>query len=224
MSVVSPFTISNPAINTQLGVVNNPTTAQIFDGWGQAYTIGRNGDLLASEAHGKFFAGAMRGNVFAATGAGTTGLTIINPGQTTSGLMLGNPSGSNVNLEVIEILVAPLTATNVVGGVGLEYGAPYTAVGTAVTPVRTRINAPGVNPAAAGKSSYGSTIAAMTFLQWLPLMQMNSSTLVAGGSQFLYRPDGQLVIAPGGAINIVANTTFSTNVSMQHIIWAEWPL
>jgi hypothetical protein len=219
---VSPFITNYPAIQLDGGQVVNPAATQIADGYGASISTGRNGDLLVGAVHGKFYAGGQRGNVFCAQANASSGRTILAAGGTTSGFMFYNPAGSTVRMEIIEILVSPITATNLVGGIGLEYGAPPSTVANAATPRCLRIGGSPAGPVCL--ASYGSTIVAMTFLQWLPVMQMTTSTLVAGGSQFLYRPDGMLVIEAGGAINICGNASQSANLWMQHVIWAEWPV
>lgn len=198
------------------GNVLDPSKQQNPDGQITQVELGRQGDLLVSEIHDPFYNVAARGRLFVAyTSAGSL---VLAPGQTTSGLMLQNPTGSGVNLEVIEVSVVPTTATDVVGAISLEYGAPYTTLGTKITanPMLVGGNA----QTAQGICSKGSTIVAMTLL--LPMYFMQSTGGIMEGLP-VYRPRG-LVIAPGGAINMVSTVTQSTNVDGCAYIWAEWPV
>lgn len=202
------------------GAVLNPALAQNNDGNSIAAAVGRNGDLLATEIHGPYFHAVSRGATFAASAAGTTGVAILAPGGTTSGFMFYNPVGSGVNMEILELIIEPLTATDVVGNIGLEFGAPPTTV-TNADSVRSGLIG-GNNLTAQCKASHGSTIVAMTFLKWLPIF-VQTTAGVLQGSFCLYNPWGTLVLAPGGAINIVSSTTQSANLWSQTVVWAEWP-
>jgi hypothetical protein len=197
----------------------NPAQTQVADTLPAILSTGRHGQVHTADVHGQFYAGSSRGNVFSANANDGTGRTILAGGGTTSGFMFYNPTGSGVNMEIIEILVLPLTATDVVGVLGLEYGAPPTTVTNAAT-VRSDLIG-GTSQTALCKASYGSTIVAMTFLKWLPMF-VQTTAGVLQGSQGLYTPNGGLIIAPGGAVNIISSTTQSTNLWAQSVTWAEW--
>lgn len=206
---------------TLVGSVQNPTQVSDSDGFSVPASFGRHGHLHTAHVHGPWFAATSRGRVFAAQANAATGRTILAAGGTTSGFMFYNPVGSGVNMEIIEVMVLPLTATDVVGVIGIESGAPPTTVGTAAASVS--MFSGGVAQTAACKASYGSTIVAMTFLKWLPIF-VQTTAGVLQGTNGLHRFDGSLVIAPGGAINIVSSASQSTNLWAQSVVWAEWPL
>lgn len=203
------------------GLTQNPVLTQNNDITTAQPSFGRHGQLHTADVHGIRFAGASRGAVFSANANDATGRTILAPGGTTSGFMFYNPAGSGINMEILEIMTLPLTATDVVGVLGIEYGAPPTTVANAAT-VRSHWIG-GAGAAALGKASYGSTIVAMTFLRWLPTF-VQTVAGVLQGSLGSYDPQGSIVIAPGGAINIVSSTTQSTNLWAQSVTWAEWPV
>jgi hypothetical protein len=203
------------------GRTSNPAATQNSDTSVSELSLGRHGQLHVAGVHGDFFAPAARGVVFSANANDATGRTILAAGGTTSGFMFYNPVGSTVNMEVLEIVCLPLTATDVVGDIGIEYGAPPTTVSNAAT-VRGHLIG-GANQTAQGKASYGSTIVAMTFLKWLGIFVQTTAGVLQGSSG-IYRPNGSLVIAPGGAVNIVSSTTQSTNLWAQGVTWAEYPV
>lgn len=217
--------MSNPYVSPQTGriagTVQNPAQAQVNDSTDFPVSMGRHGQMHTSDVHGMFYAAGSRGAIFSANANDATGRTILAAGGTTSGFMFYNPVGSGINMEVLELLIAPLTATDVVGVLGIEFGAPPTTVGTAAT-VRNHLIG-GTGQTALGKASYGSTIVAMTFLRWLPVF-VQTTAGVLQGSNVLYQPNGHLVLAPGGAVNIISSTTQSTNLWAQSVTWAEWPV
>lgn len=211
-----------PGSSTNMvGRTKNPAVEQVNDTLLNEFSMGRHGQVHAADIHGWFYAAASRGAVFSANANDATGRTILGAGGTTSGFMFYNPVGSTVNMEILEIETLPLTATDVVGVLGLEYGAPPTTVANAAT-VRGHLIG-GTNQTAQGKASYGSTIVAMTFLRWLPMF-VQTTAGVLQGSNGIYQPNGHLVIAPGGAVNIIASTSESTNLWAQSVTWAEWPV
>jgi hypothetical protein len=206
---------------TLMGQARNPAVEAGQDGSFLPVSLGRKGQQHVGELQGRFATATERGVVFSAAANDGTGRTILAAGGTTSGFMFYNPVGSGVNMEVLELIVAPLTATDVVGAIGLEYGAPPTTVSNAAT-VRSNFIG-GAAQTALCKASYGSTIVAMTFLRWLPIF-VQTTAGVLQGSSVLYRPDGSLIIAPGGGVNIFSTTTQSTNLWAQSVTWTEWKI
>ena len=204
-----------------VGVVRNPAQAQDQDSSVSVAGMGRNGNIYADPIHGNTFHGNVRGRMFSAQSNATTGRTILAAGGTTSGFMFYNPAGSGVNMEIVELMVLPLTATDVVGVIGVEIGAPPTTVGTAATATSNLGGSSAQTPLC--KASYGSTIAAMTFLFWLPIFVQTTAGVLMG-SNGLYRPEGRLILGPNGAANIVSSTTQSTNLWAQSVTWVEWPI
>lgn len=216
----NPLLAGVPAVPL-VGVTQNSATTQNNDTTATILGMGRNGDALFSEVHGPYFQASRCGTIFSAGSNDFTGRTILGAGGTTSGFMFYNPVGSGVNMEILELVTLPLTATDVVGVLGLEYGAPPTTVGNAAT---VRTNFVGGNARTAQcKASYGSTVVAMTFLKWLPMM-IQTTAGVTQASTGLYMPWGTLVVAPGGAVNIISSTTQSANLWAQSVVWAEWPV
>lgn len=208
-----------PVFPPLMGQVVDATRQQQPDGTLTTEGLGRHSETLAQTIHQLGYMSGANGNLFSAIINGATGRTILAPAGTTSGPMIYNPIGSGINMEVLEIFAAPTTATDVVGVLGLEYGAPPTTVTNANAIVGYPI---GKGATGQGRCSYGSTIVAMTMLIWIPVFIQTTAGVLQGSSVF-YRPQG-LVIAPGGAINLVSGqTTQSTNVWAEHFIWAEWP-
>lgn len=217
----NPLLSGTPAIPL-VGVVQNPTQTQNPDVTVSPMSMGRNGDVHATPVHGSFYAATARGRVFSASAAAKTGTTLLAPGGTTSGFMFYNPVGSGINMEILEIAVMPTTATDVVGSIGLEFGAPPSVVGNADVVNSDLIG--GSSQTALGKASHGSTIVAMTFLRFLPIF-VQTTAGVLQGSLVVWEPNGSLILAPGGAVNIVAAiTSQGANVWSQGVTWAEWPL
>lgn len=211
-----PQLISSSQISQTMAMVGNPATIQASDGGLAPIVIGHQQELMTSDVHGRRYEAASRGNVFVGT-TGTGGLTIIAAGQTTAGFCFYNPVSSGVLMEVHKIRVLPKTATDVVGTIGLEYGAPPSTAGTPVVPATMPLS--GARTANLCKVQTGGTIVAMTYLCTLNFIQTTAGLAINGGE---YDFDGALVLYPGSCVNIVATPTQSTNVYMQEVWFSEW--
>jgi len=217
-----PSNIGTPGnIFSLVGRLLNPSVIQTSDGLAAEVALGRHQQLFVDDVHGPYHALTNRGRTWSAQANAATGRTILAAGGTTSGFMFYNPASSGVNMEIIEIVCLPLTATDVVGVIGLESGAPPTTVANAATPVSNFSGGTAVTNKCL--ASYGSTIVAMTFLKWLPIFVQTTAGVLQGSSG-IYNPWGSLVIAPGGAINIVSSSSQSTNLWAQSVTWAEYPI
>ena len=174
-----------------VGRVLKPAATQINDGQPTEISLSRHGAIHVSPNTGPAYPMCAAGAVFTASANDGTGRTILAGGGTTSGFMFYNPVGSGVIMDILELLTLPLTATDVVGVLGLEYGAPPTTVANAAT---VRSSAPsGPNVTAQCKASYGSTIVAMTWLRNLPVF-VQTTAGVLQGSNGLYKPEGSLLL------------------------------
>lgn len=213
---MSNFPLGAPSVQFS-SIVSNPAAVQNSDGSVAVVNLGHNGDLFVSEIHGKRYTAAARSNLFIASANGATGVSPLAPAGTTSGFMFYNPLGTNVLMEIHKIRAVPLTATDVVGGLALEYGVPPTAVGTAATIVSMPLQGSRGGPLC--KASFGSTIAAMAWLQALTFVQTTGGLMASDGS---FDFDGSLVLFPGSAVNIVSTTTQGTNKWLQDVTWSEW--
>src|SRR6185436_10398428 len=107
------------------GLVVDPTRVTRADGDNPVVALGRNGEQLASEIHGKFYTVNKRGNLFTAN---VTGVTIpVVTATVASVFSLYNPRNSGVDMELIDIDIAIVLATTVVNDYGLYFSADKNA-------------------------------------------------------------------------------------------------
>jgi hypothetical protein len=202
------------------GVVIPVATTQNVDGTAAPSMVGRNGDFLTSQVHGKYYASAARSNLYTVSGAGTTGVEILAPGGTTSGFCFGNLASSGVNMEVHSLRVVPIGVTVVVAALGLEYG---------VVPVSTTYQT-GIVASPIGNGATpvckvwdAVTITAMAWYRALPLFYDATTIINPNGlNEFFF--DGALVISPGYAVNLVSTITQGTIKFLVDVTWSEWPV
>jgi hypothetical protein len=214
MTVQSPYFQpgSNPsAVVQNVSANQNPDTTQVN------FAAGRQGDLLVSEAHGPRYAAAARGSFYIASPNTTTGNAILAPGGTTSGVVIGNPSGSGILAEVHRLRVVPIGATVVVAALGLEYG-----VNPVSTTYQTSVVSMPLGFSATPKVKIWDavTIVANTWLRALPLFFPATTDVDNVGYEFDL---SGLVIYPGYAVNLVSTTTQGSIKFLVDYEWSEWP-
>lgn len=221
MTVANPYAV--PGLTPEM-IVGNPAAVQNTDTQAALFMGGHNGDQLVSSVHGKRYASASRGSLFMGNASGKTGFEILAPGGTTSGFVLGNPAGSGVNLELHRMRVIPAgtAATVVIAGLGLEYGAcPVSTVyQTTITQMPIAASA---NTANKARMWDAVTIVANTWLCNLPQFFSSTTNAVAVNYPDI-EFDGDMVIPPGIAINLVSVTTQGSILFLIDYVWSEWPI
>jgi hypothetical protein len=206
-----------PPIAT-MGVTHNPLATQEVDETAYPMTLDRHGAVQVSPVHDARFVASARNNMFRISGAGTTGVAILAAGGTTSGFCFGSLAGSGINMCVHRLRVIPLTATAVVGVIGLEYGVCPVST-TYVTGVVGSPIGNGAVPAC--KAWDAVTIVANAWLMGLPYFIPATTNINQPGVEYDFK-DG-LLIGPGYAVNVCTTpTTQGANKSLVEIDWSEW--
>jgi len=148
----------------------------------------------------------------------TTGVSILAPGGTTSGLTIWNPAASGMVINIHRILATPITSASVVSPIGLEYASELPTGGTTLTPVALPLG--NSNPPKT-KAASGATITAMTY--FCTLLGVSGT---AGAMQSPIERDltGLLFLEPGMAINLVSLTSQVSDKFAVNVICSEWLL
>jgi hypothetical protein len=136
--------------------------ASAGDGVYNALRQGKQGELITSQAHGKYHEAASRGKLFSAS----IGVAGVAPGtalSTTPAFTLYNPTNSGVILSLKKILVGYVSGTLGAGSLVHAQNASQVAAptgGTELTPVCALLN----GSRGTGKAFTGSTISAASTL------------------------------------------------------------
>jgi len=194
--------------------VGAPSTTSNADGIAATMLGGKSAEGIVAELHGKWYTAAYRGRVFCAPTL-IAGVTIPVNTTTAATYIIWNPVGSGVNLEMISLNVASLAA-GTVGSLLASVATQTPTSPTLLTPISVPVGAGGT---AQGKVATAATITAVT--THIPLQQVQTTT--GGSAMPNYRFDGELVVAPGGMINLVSNPV-QTAVAIPCWFWAEWPV
>ena len=228
-----------PVAQGQVGVQSNSDGQMPMQGFRQ----GRQGDLIASELHGRYYEQNFRGNVF----SGGMSLTAINAATFTNATLgatctpilgIWNPSNSGVNASIIAAkLSMALTALQNTGG------GPYVwAVGTGQSAPLTL----GLQPWK--RNTLTQTGSALKNLAGVALTGLTNNLAVLGGSALFggnaYNIaslgtaagfstthaasredlDGLFIVPPGGVLALLATTTPVAHSASSTIIWEEVPV
>lgn len=212
------------------------------DGVGVSIRMGRQGDQLASDLHGRFYEQNFRGNLF----VGGVTLTAINNATFTSAttgatatplLGIWNPANSQTNAVVLQAnLTATMTALQATGGGPYVWMATYTTanISTATSFINAKTLVAGVGNA---KNVSGVALTGMTgtlaFIKGSYLGGGSASNAAflatAVGMQaqlagFREDVDGSIIVPPGGILALMATTTPVAHSVVSGIIFEEVPV
>lgn len=185
---------------------------------GVAFTArgGKQGDQIVSELHGRYYEQAYRGNLYGITGGLTT--TTAGGAATFTGLIVGNPVGSGVNMAVNKCFVSQGAALTAETEIGVMYGANTTTASLA-----TIFNRNPLGPASKCVANAGQTITAMTaFIVWAG---SGSGAITVPGIIPVNGVDfeGSLIIPPGYALASYTSRV-TTTALMFSFQWEEVPI
>lgn len=177
---------------------------------------GKQGEQLVSELHGRYYEQTYRGNHYGIAGALTT--TTAAGAATFTGLIVGNPVGSGVNLAVGKCFVAQGAALTAATMIGIMYGANTTT--DTLTTIRNRNP---LGPATKAVANAGQTITAMTAFIVFAGSGSGAITVPLGIPGFGYDFEGSLIIPPGYAFASYTSLA-STTALLFTFNWEEVPI
>jgi hypothetical protein len=186
---------------------------------GSAKTIaraGQQGDQLVSELHGRYYEQAVRGNMFGITGGLTT--TTAAGAATFTGLIVGNPASSGVNLAVNKCFVSQGAALTADTEIGIMYG-----INTTTASLATIFNRNAGGAASKAVANAGQTITAMT--SFIVFAGSGSGAITVPGVIPVIGVDfeGGLIIPPGYAF-----ASYTSRITTTALVftfqWEEIPI
>lgn len=214
----------------------------ISDGVVEDVRLGRTGEVVVQELHGRFYESCARGNVYS-DGFGLTSInaatfTVGGIGATTTPVLgLWNPATSTVNCAIIEAsLGLVLTALAATGPGGFVWA--MSVGNTALTLGSTPLNRKTL--ALAGSQAKGLAGVALTGRTNDVVVRFGSA--LGGGSaenvsftatavamqtaQWSSKElfDGTLIVPPGGVLALLATTTPVAHSAVASLVWEEVPV
>jgi hypothetical protein len=215
-----------PSDNTNIlnlvGSVADPTQMAQADGATTAFLLGRNGDALVSEIHGRGWLANYRGKLFEAAAVAVT-IPVITA-SLASVFTLYNPPTSGAKAEIFSAAVFNVVATTVVDIVGW-YSSPAisTAAGTFTT-VGT-VHGGIVQGPTANQVSFYSSYTHSGTPTLTDMIGCFGAVSNAGTSGVFKQYNGELMLPPGIAMSIAMSTAAGGATGLgAEVKWIEWPL
>lgn len=188
----------------------------------QGYRMGRQGDMISSQLHGRYYEQASRGRLFTAH-AIVTAPVIYTTAAGTGGPLLWNGSSTH-KLAILAVGWGISTVSTVAAILGLTGGTGQTSAPSSTTAVDSVKNCllGGAAPAA---SAYrvGTVSAAGNFFHPLGDLQTGALTTRPGSMNWT-DIGGMFVVPQYGWISLAASATASTTVGNFGIVWEEIPV
>lgn len=196
----------------------------LTDGVQAPFRLGKSGETIVQELHGRYYEAVKRGNVYVAStaGAGVAPGTVL---STTPPFTIYNPAGSGVDLVLMQAWLAYISGTLGAGAlVWAVNNSPQQAAPTGGT-VLTPINALLSSNLGRGKAFQGSTLAAAPTI-FRPFCSLGASLATTAVQPWqAYEPtDGAIVIPQGCSASLQAIAAAgSTPLVLLSAAWEEVP-
>ena len=217
-------------------VVGSPSSTSHGDNAKVPPLAGKQGDLIVSQMHGRYYTQNRAGNLYYASNAAAGAAFSIFSNATFVGLDLWNPQGSGYNMSIVKVTLGlDTTASTAMGafgyawlvnaGAGLATAAPVSAH-TAITATRGSCIC---GPAGQGNSVVlaGSGATLTTAMTWGRVASFSGSTgaittALAIGS-LVDEPDGTMIVPPG-TFWAVTTSILTGLTATATVVWEELPL
>lgn len=178
--------------------------------------LGKSGELIVQNLHGRYYEQVMRGRVFGASNQAAQAISVA-LATTYTGLCLSNPNGSGKNLVLLSAGYALSVAPVAIASIHLIGGNSSTDVAhtAAVTPRNMLL---GITDSPAAKADSQATIPTPVYL--MSLMGGFTAGSLPTSPNALFDIAGQIVIGPGGFVAIGALTAVT---GFGSFVWEEVP-
>lgn len=183
--------------------------------------LGKSGEPIMSQLHGRYYEQAYRGGVFLAQ-AIVTAPVIYSTAAGTGGPLLWNGT-STVRAELLAVGWGISTVSTVGAAIGLTGGGGQTAAPTATTAIDGRSSTLMGGPTSSCTPyRVGTVLTAGAFLFPLGDLHTGALTVDTNGMHWV-DVSGIFVLPQYGWISFAASATASTTVGTFGMIWAETP-
>lgn len=200
-------------IQTQVG----PVAAS--DGASITARAGRTGEIISSDAHGRYAEASTRGQLFSAH-AIVTAPVIYTTAAGTGGPLLWNGS-SNKNLSIIAVGVGVTTVTTVAAALGLTGNSGQTSAPSATSAIDSTGNML-IGGALSAATAYRVGTVTNPGNRFIPFADLHTGALTVDNLGMCWVDvAGMLTVPPNCWASIAASATASTTVASMSIIWEE---
>lgn len=211
-----------------VGLVGTQTKSDGTEGY---VRLGKGGQAITSQLHGKYYEQTARGNVYLGRSA-STGIAIIAPATGGGHPTLWNPLGSGVNLSLICLELSYVSGNHAPGAFEWAYTANAGAAAATGSPIATATLVAST-PMLVGSGNVGAGLwspttntftAAPSFFRPIGIgLHTGVAATAINPSRIREYYDGDLVLAPGTALSLCYQTTTTTALFQVGVVWEEVP-
>lgn len=185
--------------------------------------LGRQGDLIVSDLHARYYTQAYYQNLYWAR-AVVTAPVIFTTAAGTGGPLIWNPVNSKTNVVVLGLSLAVTTVTTVAAGLGITGASGQTSAPTSTTAIDSQQNAY-IGGAASTATPFrvGTPTNAGTF--FIPFFHLHTGALTTDTSGAHWVDIGGSVVCPPGSwVAVAASATATTTVAQIGMLYVEVPI
>ena len=199
------------------GVVANPLVSIVDNTEMSGLLFGKGGETLVNELHGRYYTPTYRGSMFSVCTQGTGVTTTAALATTFTGLAVGNPAGSNVNMVLnkfgcAQFAVGAAATIGIMGGVG--------SITASLTP-QSRIL--GASYTSRMTATAGQTISTPVLVASFGSVGSLATTGYGIEAGIYVDLEGSLIVPPGSFI--ASYTSIVTTSALQFsFAWEEVPV
>lgn len=192
----------------------NPITAR----------MGRQGDLITGELHGRYREAAFRRSIFVGSNGATPTVTTVALATTYTGLALINPAGSTVNLSVLKCGISFLVVFPAASTIGLMTGYSTTGTTTFSAAATDGLNTVFPGQRGQGRAALSATLVGTPQLHTVFGSGLTGAITTTPTQWALYDVEGSLEIPPGGYAAIYTSTVSGAASLCASFMWEEIPI
>jgi hypothetical protein len=191
----------------------------LTDGSNSSLRLGRTGEAIISELHGRYYSQAVRKNLFLAH-AIVTAPVIYTTAAGTGGPLIWNGSGDR-NVVILAVGIGITVVTTVAAAIGLTGNTGQTAAPTSTTAIDSRSNA-FIGGMASNATPYrvGTPTTAGGF--FFPIADLHTGALTVDNFGMGWFDIGGAIVCPPNAwVSLAASATATTTVAQMAILYEE---
>lgn len=215
--------MADPTIS--VGVVNSGNaTSNLADASPMPMRLGRQGEQIVAQLHGKLAELALRGKLFYGSNGATPSVTTVALATTYTGLALYNPAGSGKNLIVERVGYSFLVAFPAAATIGLMVGSSSAGIVTASAAASP--GAPcliGSAAAPVGVCALSATLVGSPKLHSVFGAGLTGAITTTPQNRTWVDMDGSVILAPGAYAAIYTSTVSGAASLAASFVWSEEP-
>lgn len=192
------------------------------DGSQSLFRLGKTGDIITSQAHGRLYEAASRGKLFCNY---APAVAMSAPATAAIGNIVWNPPGSGVNLAIGNVQVQCIVTDTDALSVNMCYSVQSTVPTTTSASVTYPLLLGAVGGSGGGQAKgYGIATISVAATPIYSLFHLTAAIATTGVDGLQYDFQGGLVVPPGYLISLHSIAAAAASGVTSTICWEEIPI